>query len=127
SPKLLSAHILNICRDALSASGLEPTQLIAEITETALVGNLEGAGDVLHALRDSGIHLCLDDFGTGYSSLMHLYRFRIDRIKIDPVVSRAAASNERAAEIIRSMSMLAARLGLSIVVEGVETEEDAQR
>ncbi|MFA5938226.1 MAG: bifunctional diguanylate cyclase/phosphodiesterase [Sinimarinibacterium sp.] len=127
SAKLLSPHILNICREALAGSGLPASQLIAEITETALVGNLEGAEEILHALRDTGIHLCLDDFGTGYSSLMHLYRFRIDRIKIDPVVTRAAAHNSRAAEIIRSMAVLAARLGISIIVEGVETEEDAQR
>jgi predicted signal transduction protein with EAL and GGDEF domain len=127
SAKLLSPHILQICREVLAESGLPPSQLIAEITETALVGNLESAAEILHALRTMGIRLCLDDFGTGYSSLTHLYRFQIDRIKIDPMVSRAAAHNERAAEIIRSMSGLAERLGLSIIVEGVETEDDAHR
>lgn len=127
SPKLLSPHILQICREALAESGLPASQLIAEITETALVGNLDNAAEILHALRGTGIKLCLDDFGTGYSSITHLYRFQIDRIKIDPVVSRAAAHNERAAEIIRSMSELAARLGISLIIEGVETDEDAQR
>ncbi|MEC9361650.1 MAG: EAL domain-containing protein [Pseudomonadota bacterium] len=127
SAKLLSPHILHICREALTEAGLDPSHLIAEITETALIGNLDQCAEILDALRDSGVRLCLDDFGTGYSSLSHLYRFRIDRIKIDPIVVRAAAQNTRAAEIIRSMSELAARLGISLVVEGVETEEDARR
>ncbi|MEQ1438115.1 bifunctional diguanylate cyclase/phosphodiesterase [Fontimonas sp. SYSU GA230001] len=127
SAKLLSPHILGICREALAASGLPASQLVAEVTETALVGNLDGAEEVLRALRDNGVRLCLDDFGTGYSSLMHLYRFPIDRIKIDPVITRAVSQTTRAAEIVRSMAMLAARLGLSIVVEGIETDEEAQR
>jgi predicted signal transduction protein with EAL and GGDEF domain len=127
SAKLLSPHILQICREALSESGLPASQLIAEITETALIGNLDGSNEILDALRGSGIRLCLDDFGSGYSSLTHLYRFQIDRIKIDPAVTRAAAQNERAAEIIRSMGELSARMNISLIVEGVETEEDAQR
>ncbi|MDD3764389.1 MAG: bifunctional diguanylate cyclase/phosphodiesterase [Nevskiales bacterium] len=127
SAKLLSPAVLQMVRDALRDSGLPPAQLVAEITETALVGNLDEAEEILHALRAIGVKLALDDFGTGYSSISHLYRFDIDRIKIDPVVSRAAAQNDRAAEIIRSMSELARRVGMSMVVEGVETEEDALR
>jgi predicted signal transduction protein with EAL and GGDEF domain len=127
SPKLLSPHILQICREALAESGLPASQLIAEITETALIGNLDGSIEIFDALRRSGIRLCLDDFGSGYSSLTHLFRFEIDRIKIDPTVTRAASNNQRAAEIIRSMGELAARMGISLVVEGVETEEDARR
>jgi predicted signal transduction protein with EAL and GGDEF domain len=127
SAKLLTPHILHMCRDALAEAGLAPSHLIAEITETALIGNLDNSAEILDALRDSGVRLCLDDFGTGYSSLSHLYRFRIDRIKIDPIVARAAAQNTRAAEIIRSMSELAGRMGISLVVEGVETEDDARR
>ncbi|SFF26411.1 HAMP domain-containing protein [Fontimonas thermophila] len=127
SPKLLSPYILQICREALTESGLPPSQLIAEVTETALVGHLDAAAEILRLLRASGIQLCLDDFGTGYSSITHLYRFQIDRIKIDPIVARAAAHNARAAEIIRSLAELASRLSMSLVVEGVETEEDARR
>jgi predicted signal transduction protein with EAL and GGDEF domain len=127
SAKLLTPHILTIVRDALYESGLPPDQLVAEITETALVSHESDVDEILQTLRDMGIRLCLDDFGTGYSSLTHLYRFAIDRIKIDPVVSRAAAQNPRAAEIIRGMADLAQRLGMSIVVEGVENDEDAQR
>ncbi len=127
SAKLLTPHILQICREALAESGLPASQLIAEITETALINNIDNSVEILEALRGLGIRLCLDDFGTGYSSLAHLYRFKVDRIKIDPVVTRAAAQNERAAEIIRSMGQLAARLDLSIVVEGVESEDDARR
>lgn len=127
SAKLLSPHILQICREALAESGLPPSQLIAEVTETALIGNLEGSNEILEALRAGGIRLCLDDFGSGYSALTHLYRFQIDRIKIDPAVTRAAAQNERAAEIIRSMGEMATRMNISLIVEGVETEDDARR
>ncbi|HEY0975143.1 MAG TPA: EAL domain-containing protein [Solimonas sp.] len=126
SPKLLSPGILDITRDALQDSGLPAAQLMAEVTETALVGNLDDAVEVLSQLRQQGVRLCLDDFGTGYSSLSHLYRFQVDRIKIDPVITRAAVQMERAGEIVRSMADLAGRIGISIVAEGIENETDLE-
>ncbi len=127
SAKLLSPGILDITRDALRDSGLPAVQLMAEVTETALVGNLDDAEQVLSDLRGIGVRLCLDDFGTGYSSLSHLYRFEIDRIKIDPIITRAAGQNERAGEIVRSMAELAERMGISLVAEGIESEADLER
>lgn len=127
SPKLLSPGILDIAREALSGSGLPAGQLVAEVTETALFGNLDEASQVLSDLNDMGIKLCLDDFGTGYSSLSHLYRFAIDRIKIDPVLTRAALQGDRAAEIVRSMAELSARIGITLIAEGVESESDLER
>jgi len=127
SAKLLSPGILDITRDALRDSGLPAVQLMAEVTETALVGNLDDAEQVLSDLRGIGVRLCLDDFGTGYSSLSHLYRFEIDRIKIDPIITRAAGQNERAGEIVRSMAELAERMGISLVAEGIESEVDLER
>ena len=127
SAKLLSPSILEITRDALRESGLPPAQLYAEITETALVGNLDVAAGILEDLRATGVRLCLDDFGTGYSSLSHLYRFDIDRIKIDPILTRAAMQGERAGELVRSMAELTERLKISMIVEGVESEADLQK
>ncbi len=127
SAKLLSPGILDITRDALRDSGLPAVQLMAEVTETALVGNLDDAEQVLSDLRGIGVRLCLDDFGTGYSSLSHLYRFEIDRIKIDPIITRAAGQNERAGEIVRSMAELAERMGITLVAEGIESEADLER
>ncbi|QHS10240.1 bifunctional diguanylate cyclase/phosphodiesterase [Sinimarinibacterium sp. NLF-5-8] len=127
SARLLTPQILHICRDALSQSGLSPAQLMAEITETAVIDQHNNPAEILRALKAMGIRVCLDDFGTGYSSFAHLYSYDVDRIKIDAVVTRAAAQNQRAAEIIRSMAQLAARMGASLVAEGIETTEDAAR
>lgn len=65
----------------LAESGLSPRRLEIEITESALVQNLEGAQQVLGALRDAGVRIALTDFGTGYSSLYHLRNFKVDKIK----------------------------------------------
>lgn len=127
STKLLSQGLLDIARDALRDSGLPASQLMAEVTETALVGNIDDAVQVLRDLRGLGVRLCLDDFGTGYSSLSHLYRFDIDRIKIDPIITRAAVQGDTAGEIVRSMADLSARLGMSIVAEGIENQADLER
>jgi len=126
SAKLLSANIMEIVRNALKESGLDPRQLIAEITETALVGNIDDISLVLDDLHAAGVTLSLDDFGTGHSSLSHLYRFDVSAIKIDPVLTRAAAQNPRVQEIIRSLVQLAASLDLSLIVEGVESEDDVR-
>jgi predicted signal transduction protein with EAL and GGDEF domain len=127
SPKLLTPGILDITREALRDSGLPAAQLVAEITETALFGSIDEATGILEDLKAMGLKLCLDDFGTGYSSLSHLYRFEIDRIKIDPMLTRAALQGDRAAEILRSMAELASRIGIALVAEGVESESDLER
>ncbi|WP_157623064.1 putative bifunctional diguanylate cyclase/phosphodiesterase [Solimonas soli] len=124
SAKLLSANVMDIVREALKESSLNPRQLVAEVTETALVGNIDDVSLVLDDLRAAGVLLSLDDFGTGYSSLTHLYRFDVGGIKIDPVLTRAAAQNHRVQEIIRSMVQLAGSLDLTLIVEGVESEDD---
>lgn len=124
SAKLLSTNVLEIVREALSQSQIDPKLLCAEVTETALMGNLEDVSAVLDELRALGVRISLDDFGTGYSSLSHLYRFDVNGLKIDPVLTRAAVDNPRAQEIIRSMVALAARLDIALIVEGVETAED---
>lgn len=124
SAKLLSANVLDIVREALTESHLNPAQLVAEVTETALMGNVDDVSVVLDDLRALGVRLALDDFGTGYSSLTHLYRFDVGSLKIDPVLTRAATQSRRAQEIIRSMVMLAASLDMTLIVEGVENEDD---
>ncbi len=77
--RTLGLRILSI----LGEAGLSPRRLEIELTESALVQDLEGAQQVLGALRDAGVHIALDDFGTGYSSLYHLRNFKIDKVKID--------------------------------------------
>ncbi|WP_161628881.1 putative bifunctional diguanylate cyclase/phosphodiesterase [Solimonas flava] len=124
SAKLLSANVLDIVREALKESSINPAHLIAEVTETALVGNVDDVSLVLDDLRNLGVTLSLDDFGTGYSSLTHLYRFDVGGLKIDPVLTRAAAQNRRVQEIIRSLVQLTSALDITLISEGVETEDD---
>ncbi len=123
--------------EALSESGLPPSRLVLEITESAVLG---AAASTLDGIRNLGVRLCIDDFGTGYSSLNHLSQFKFDEIKIDRSFLRelgrhnpatgasASAANPnsaRAAWMIRAIAGLGSGLGLMTVAEGVETHEQA--
>lgn len=124
SARLLRVNVIDTIRRVLQDTGLPAAQLSAEITETALMGNAEDVSAVVSSLHTMGLQIVLDDFGTGYSSLAHLNRFSVDGLKIDHGLMRAATQQRRAQEIIRSMVDLATRLELSLVVEGVESEDD---
>ncbi|HLL67343.1 MAG TPA: EAL domain-containing protein [Micromonosporaceae bacterium] len=105
---------------ALEASGLSPTALILEITESVIMHDQEAVAGRLAALRASGIRVALDDFGTGYSSLSHLQKLPVDQVKVDR--SFVAAGNE----ICSAILALGRTLGLETVAEGIETLEQAE-
>lgn len=102
---------------------IDPGQLEIEITETAVIGDTDRALATLNQLRSLGVSVALDDFGTGYSSLVYLRRLDIDTIKIDRSFIGNAQPDTRDAEIARQMIRLAKTLQLSVVAEGVKTEE----
>jgi diguanylate cyclase (GGDEF)-like protein len=113
---------------ALADSGLAPSRLELEITESALIADRHEVHATLAALRQRGVRVALDDFGTGYSSLAYLQAFPLDVLKIDRafvsrLVSGDAGSNR---PIVRAIVELAAALGLVTLGEGIETEEEAQ-
>lgn len=108
--------------DALSGIKLAPRSLTLEITESSLVSNPESAALTLKQLRDQGLQISLDDFGTGYSSLSYLHRFPIDILKIDQSFVQQMNTSKNA-EIIRAIITLATNLGMEVVAEGVETNE----
>jgi len=114
--KTLSLRILTI----LGEFGLSPHRLEIEITESAIVRDLESAREVLSSLREAGIRIALDDFGTGYSSLYHLRNFKLDKIKIDRSFVHAMTSEPESAAIVRALSGLGNGLGLTITAEGIE-------
>jgi diguanylate cyclase (GGDEF)-like protein len=94
-----------------------------ELTETAIIDDVERAGYNLKILRAAGVRVALDDFGTGYSSLVYLNQFAIDCIKIDKSFVDNVTRDRQSAVIVASVSKLAASLGMEVVAEGVETED----
>jgi diguanylate cyclase (GGDEF)-like protein len=102
---------------------LSPSRIQIELTETAIIDDVERAAHNLEVLRRAGMRVALDDFGTGYSSLTYLNQFAIDCIKIDKSFVDNVARDKQSAIIVASVARLAASLGMGVVAEGVETEE----
>jgi len=111
---------------ALRASGLPPHCLDLELTESAMMENVEGNLQCLQALKALGIQLSLDDFGTGYSSLSYLRRFPVDRLKIDKSFVRDIVRDAGDAAITQAVIRLGQILGLAVTAEGVESEEQLE-
>jgi diguanylate cyclase (GGDEF)-like protein len=120
--RTLGLRILGI----LGETGLSPRRLEIEITESAIVRDLETARDVLSALRAAGVRIALDDFGTGYSSLYHLRNFKLDKIKIDRSFVHAMGMEAESAAIVRALAGLGNGLGLTITAEGIEGAEECE-
>jgi diguanylate cyclase (GGDEF)-like protein/PAS domain S-box-containing protein len=107
----------------LFTSGLEPHYLELEITESVFMENLESAIETLVDLKTRGIQIAIDDFGTGYSSLNYLKNFPIDRLKIAQDFVRDIPEDKNNTTIIETIMVMAERLGLKVLAEGVETEQ----
>ena len=115
--------LLPCVQKALTRTGLDPSRLELELTESALLEENESTVTALHELRKLGVRIALDDFGTGYSSLSYLRSFPFDKIKIDQSFVRELFTRPDCMVIIRSIVGLGRGLGMSITAEGVETEE----
>ncbi len=117
------ANLTNTVAHALTETKFPAELLDLELTETIVFRNPEHAITILQGLRALGIQLALDDFGTGFSSLRHLQQYPINALKIDQSFIRNIATNERDATITRTVIAMAHSLGLRILAEGVETQE----
>jgi len=115
--------LIAMVTSALQDCGLDPRSLELEITETAAMQNADIAAEALHELRASGVTIAMDDFGTGYSSLTYLKRFPIDTVKIDKSFVRDIETSTGDAAIVSAVIRIARILGLRVVAEGVESEE----
>ncbi len=122
-----SGHLPEDVAEALRASGLPATRLELEVTETVLLTTAESALSQLLALRESGVGIAMDDFGTGYSSLTQLRVFPFDRLKIDRSFVQDLPEGGDAAAIVRAVTGLGRSLGITVIAEGVETEEQLGR
>ena len=105
-------------------SSVDPSQIVLEITESALMGDPLVAEKVLKDIKKAGLTIALDDFGTGYSSLSYLHRFSIDILKIDRSFVQDIQTNPKSMDIVRAITSLAKTFGLRVVAEGVESEKE---
>ncbi|MEZ4483107.1 MAG: EAL domain-containing protein [Syntrophotaleaceae bacterium] len=110
----------------LNESGFDPRLLELEITESAVMDNVQEAVRILTCFQQRGISLAIDDFGTGYSSLSSLQRLPLSKLKIDRSFIREVTSNPNDAALTSSVIALGRTMGLGVVAEGVETEEQLQ-
>jgi predicted signal transduction protein with EAL and GGDEF domain len=119
-----NANFAHMIHEILFETGLAPARLELEITETALVRDLNRALATLRRLKVLGVRIAMDDFGTGYSSLSNLRAFPFDKIKIDGSFIKSVNVNEQAAAIVRSVLGLGRALSLPVLAEGVETRAE---
>jgi EAL domain-containing protein (putative c-di-GMP-specific phosphodiesterase class I) len=117
-------NVTEIIQSTLQSTGLPADRLEIEITESVLVQDTEATRVVLQQLRDLGVRISLDDFGTGYSSLSYLQSFPLHKLKIDRSFLQGILASERSLTLLRGVVRLSADLGISVAVEGVETEEE---
>ena len=122
-----SPGLMQVIVGALAASGLHPTRLEIEITETVLLQNKETTLELLHQLRALGVRIAMDDFGTGYSSLTYLQCFPFDKIKIDRSFVKDITENTGSLNIVRAVAALANGMGMTATAEGVETSEQLDK
>ena len=125
--QLKAAGLVSMVKHVLAMSGLPPTRLELEITESVLLTNTTDTVATLHALRDLGISIAMDDFGTGYSSLSYLRSFPFDKIKIDQSFIRDITERHDCVAIIRAVIGLGRSMGMLTTAEGVETEAQLEK
>lgn len=126
SRQLVEPQLVETVDDVLKATGIMAAHLKLEVTESAIMDNPDDSSFVLSCLRDLGVKTGIDDFGTGYSSLACLHRLPLDLLKVDrSFVAKMLNSSENEA-IVRTIIRLAESLGLDVIAEGIETEEQAR-
>jgi diguanylate cyclase (GGDEF)-like protein len=117
--------VLSEIRYALEVSGLPASRLEIEITESSLLRNTQLTHDILSQLHALGVRISLDDFGTGYSSLSYLHNFPMQKVKIDRSFLEGI-DTDRPLTLLRGVARLSADLGMAVVVEGIETNEQLE-
>ncbi|MEH7883879.1 EAL domain-containing protein [Bacillus sp. JJ1609] len=118
-------NLIQMIRETLQETGVDPCCLTIEITESMTM-EVEAASFILHELKKLGVNISIDDFGTGYSSLNYLKRFPIDHLKIDRSFIQDIANNKSDENIATTIILMAHNLGLTVIAEGVETQEQLE-
>ncbi len=125
--QLMTRGFVHLVATTLSATNTDPELVTLEVTETVILQDSPRALVALNGLKDLGVRLALDDFGTGYSSLSHLKQFPVDIIKIDRMFIADLVQNPISRLIVAAVVDLAHALGMEIVAEGIETEEQRRQ
>jgi len=125
--QIMQADLVERIAEVLRESELKPWHLKLEVTESVVMDNPEAAAITLAKLRALGVRLSIDDFGTGYSSLSYLNRFPLDILKIDRSFISTMNQSDENLQIVKTIVTLAGNLGLEVIAEGVETEEQLKQ
>jgi EAL domain-containing protein (putative c-di-GMP-specific phosphodiesterase class I) len=116
-------NVPEMIREVLAETGLEPHRLDVEITESVLLQDTQATHAALQQICDLGVQISLDDFGTGYSSLSYLHSFPLHKVKIDRSFLEGLEAGGRSLILFRGIARLSAELGMTVAVEGIETQE----
>ncbi|MCW5714601.1 MAG: EAL domain-containing protein [Bauldia sp.] len=120
------SRLTAVVAEALAESGLSPKRLEVEITESVLLRDTPGVRTILGELVAQGVRIALDDFGTGYSGLSYLHTFPLNKVKIDRSFVAQLNSGDRSLTLLKGVARLSSSLGLSVAVEGIETQEQLE-
>lgn len=121
--QLLQPDIVDVVKNALTESGLDPDHLTLEVTESLAINDLDRTKAILMSIKRLGVHLALDDFGTGYSSLNNIRALPFDVIKVDQNFVKDLAEDNYSQAFIRMIAELADAIGAEVCVEGIETSQ----
>ncbi len=117
------SDVCSVIESALLSSGLHASRLEIEVTESAVLDDMQQTSKILRTLAQSGVRISLDDFGTGFSSLSYLHQLPLDKVKIDRSFLESIRNDKRALILLSGVTKMAADLGLQVIVEGVEEVE----
>ena len=120
------ADFVNQVHETLLKRKINPDRLELELTETLVLDNIDDAIIKVHALKEIGLHFSMDDFGTGYSSLAYLTQLPLDKLKIDKSFVHNIGVKPTDAIIVQTIIGMASNLGMEVIAEGVETEEQRE-
>ena len=124
--QLRGTEFTDLVKTVLQQTGLSPERLELEITEDVLVSDFAKVQDILQGLKDIGVAIAVDDFGSGQTSLRYLNQLPISKLKIDRSFIQHLSADSKAADITRSIVDLGQKLGVSVLAEGVEEQEQLQ-
>jgi diguanylate cyclase (GGDEF)-like protein len=123
--QFMTKDFVGIVRDTMASTGIKPSRLELEVTETAMMQDRDRAAIILQELADMGISVAVDDFGTGYSNLSYLIDFSFGKLKIDRSFVSRIDTDSSSGAVVSTIVGLSRALGVSIIAEGVETENQA--